>query len=237
MRFGNNCARKGVQRREAAAIAKAAADNTQFMKNVRAESLRDASNKADAAERNAFSKSQTYFKDHKNELKGDAGENGATGTKGRDAPLWPDAHFKAYLQKTGIISVKTNTLSQDAKDDFRKTNWQEKLSDNSPFSQGWFGHAYIASMYSTISQCVSYVKHITAPLHGGSIVPTAVNTVDDPEGGAMDTSQFKKTAEVPYQSLLQVDVQRRSAAADSYSETVVALGEDPKVYSQLSGVI
>lgn len=95
--------------------------------------------------------------------------------------------------KAGVL--KTPKLAHDAKDDFRTTNWQAKLADVSPYEEGWFGRAYVASMYSSVEMCVANVQHITIPMRKGE-VPTGVNTVSSDDGGGMDSSEFKPTGQV-----------------------------------------
>eukprot|EP00947_MAST-08B_sp_MAST-8B-sp1_P004291 g4291.t1 len=199
-------AEKAARLREEAKIAKEAADAKGLATKAKADAYNDATQKATAAENNAYGRSTKYFQDHKKQLKGDPGAAGAAGAAGKDgksAPMWPDKHFKQVLGKMGILGHTTSTLSHDAKADFRRTNWQEQLSDNSPWSQGWMGRAYVSSMYNSVAQCVSFVKHTTAPFHKGE-VPTTSNTVEDPDGGSMDTEQFKTTGQVPYETLLQL---------------------------------
>ena len=196
--------------------------------------LADATRKADKAEQDAVVKSKNYFQSHKKDLKGDAG---APGAKGKDAPIWPDAHFKSVMGKLGLMSPKTRELENHERDAFRKTNWQEKLSDFSAYEPGWFGRAYTASMYSSIAQCVSYVKHIAAPLQGGSVVPTAVSTLDDEDGGGMDPSEMKVTSQVPYQtgSLLQVQTTSSSSSKSTSSVSVKEISFVGSVVGSLRG--
>ena len=124
---------------------------------------------------------------------GAEGHVGAVGPKGEAAPKWPDTNMKEQLMKAGVL--KTPKLAHDAKDDFRTTNWQAKLADVSPYEEGWFGRAYVASMYSSVEMCVANVQHITIPMRKGE-VPTGVNTVSSDDGGGMDSSEFKPTGQV-----------------------------------------
>ena len=139
------------------------------------------------------------------------------------------------MGKLGLMNPKTRELENKERDAFRKTNWQEKLSDFSPYEPGWFGRAYTASMYSSIAQCVSYVKHIAAPLQGGAVVPTAVTTLDDADGGGMDPSEMKVTSQVPYQTLLEVQTTSSSSSKSTSSVSVKEISFVGSVVGSLRG--
>ena len=91
------------------------------------------------------------------------------------------------LRMAGIL--RTKKLDKHAKDIFRRTNWDEKINDVSPWQPGWFGRAYIASMYSNFGKCMDYVRHKVTAMHG--LVPTGVNVIAN-DGMAEDPEQFGK---------------------------------------------
>ena len=153
---------------------------------------------------------------------GHDGKKGSQGPKGKAAPKWPDTNLKEQLKKAGVL--KTPKLAHDAKDDFRTTNWQAKLADVSPYEEGWFGRAYVSSMYSSVEMCVANVKHITTPMIKGE-VPTGVNTVSADDGGGMDSSEFKPTGQVPYETGFLETHEATATASKTHLTTAVALLE------------
>jgi hypothetical protein len=110
------------------------------------------------------------------------------------------------VQAKNRMATASTSIAHDkpAKDMLRKSNWPQLITDNSPGSSGWFGRAYIASMYSSTTQCVDYAKHLTSGLKEGEMPsPSATMRVDT---GA----EYRTTAQVPFDTFIEERVRGSS---------------------------